>query len=88
MPSLKEQFLTKLKKITMSEVVKVQIPLETNDPEFRALMYNQQRRMVQQKLDYTTKRLMGTDVKAFFEAEWRETKKEWTIGKRVKDREW
>jgi hypothetical protein len=42
--------------------------------------------MVQQQLDYTTKQLMGKDSKAFFEAEFRRGK--WTIGKRVKDRDW
>ena len=41
---------------------------------------------VQQRLDYATKKLMGDDKKAFFEAEFRQG--QWTIGKRVKDRGW
>ena len=71
----------------MSEIVKVQVPLISNDPAEHALVYAEGRkRVVQQPLDYTTKQLMGDDSKAFFEAEFRRGK--WTIGKRVKDRDW
>jgi len=73
----------------MSEVVKVQVPLATNDPEHKALIYDRRRQhLVQQNLDYTTKKLMGDDVKAFFQAEWRESSQQWTLNKRVKDRDW
>jgi hypothetical protein len=37
-----------------------------------------------QKLDYTSKKLMGDDMKAFFKAEWRHTSQQWTLGTRVK----
>lgn len=75
----------------MTEIVKVQIPFESNDPaQFGlALVYaKDRRRMVQQKIDQTTKVLMGDDVKAFFEAEYRASLGRWTIGRRVKDRDW
>jgi len=73
----------------MTEIVKVQTPLSTNDPEHKALVYAKNKhRIVQQKLDHATQKLMGTDVKAFFQAEWREASQQWTIGKRVKDRDW
>jgi hypothetical protein len=73
----------------MTDIVKVQVPLIANDPAEVALVYAKGRKkMVQQRLDYTTKKLMGTDLKAFFEAEYHHATGKWTIGKRVKDRDW
>jgi hypothetical protein len=73
----------------MTDIVKVQIPLVTNDPLGHALIYAKDKKnMVQQKLDYTTRKLLGNDMKAFFEAEYRQKTRTWLIGKRVKDREW
>ncbi len=73
----------------MTDIVKVQVPLIANDPAGEALVYAKGRKkMVQQRLDYTTKKLMGTDLKAFFEAEYHHATGKWTIGKRVKDRDW
>jgi hypothetical protein len=73
--------------VTMSAIVKVQLAL--NDPSALPLVYAEGRKnMVQQSLDATTKRAMGDDVKAFFQAEFRHTVGQWAIGKRVKDRSW
>jgi hypothetical protein len=73
----------------MSEIVKVQIPLATNDPAALPLIYDRHREhMTQQRIDHTTKKLMGTDVKAYFQAEWRHASQQWTLGKRVRDRDW
>ena len=71
----------------MIGIVKVQIPLVTNDPVECALVYAKGRKnIVQQPLGGTTKKLMGDDKKAFFEAKFRQGK--WTIGKRVTDQAW
>jgi hypothetical protein len=73
----------------MSEIVKVQIPLASNDPAALPLIYDRYREHeTLQKLDHTTKKLMGTDVKAFFKAEWRHASQQWTLGNRVSDRDW
>ncbi len=71
----------------MKVIVKVQIPLMTNDP--LALVYAKGRRLiVRQTLDLATKKAMGKDVKAFFEAEYRPTTASWSIGRRVADKRW
>jgi hypothetical protein len=73
----------------MTAIVKVQIPLATNDPgqTQKALVYAEGRRLVmQQKLDHATQSQMGNDLKAYFEAEYRHGR--WAIGHRVTDREW
>lgn len=74
----------------MTEVVKVQLPLASNDPAMLddlALVYDAQRkRMVRQPLDAATRIAMGRDVKAFFHAQYCDG--HWTIGRRVSDRSW
>jgi len=63
-------------------VVKVQIPLVTNDPHAPALIYDRNRKhQVLQKLDAKTREQMGSSVKAFFRAEW--DGEEWKIGRRM-----
>ncbi|MBT1512744.1 hypothetical protein KIP88_19780 [Bradyrhizobium sp. SRL28] len=52
-------------------------------------VYDKDRKwLVQQQLDDATKDAMGTDAKAFFEAEYQPTIGCWKIGKRVSDRDW
>jgi hypothetical protein len=73
----------------MTEIVKVQVPLATNVPAAAelALVYEEGRkRMVQQPLDLATRLAMGDDLKAFFHAQF--SAGHWTIGRRVRDREW
>ena len=75
----------------MSEIVKVQIPLFSSAAPANALplVYDEGRRhMVQQPLDQATKLAMGDDVKAFFQAEYDPSADRWSIGARVKDRDW
>ncbi|WP_028164138.1 hypothetical protein [Bradyrhizobium elkanii] len=73
----------------MTEIVKVQVPLASNDPKAPALIYDRhQKHVTQQKLDYTILKLMGTDPKAYFEGEWHPASQRWTLNRRVKDREW
>ncbi|KRR21377.1 hypothetical protein CQ14_06925 [Bradyrhizobium lablabi] len=71
------------------EIVKVQTTLASSDPEALALVYDKDRKwLVHQQLDDTTQDAMGTDVKAFFEAEYLSMAGCWKIGKRVNDRDW
>jgi len=77
----------------MTEIVKVQLPLATNDEEFDqvvddlALIYCKgRRRAVHQRLDAATMIAMGDDVRAFFRAQYYDG--QWTIGRRVRDQEW
>ena len=71
----------------MTDIVKIQVPLITNDPMEYALVYAEGKtRIVQQGLNAVTRKLMGDDRKAFFEAEFRHGR--WTIGKRVADQNW
>ena len=69
------------------ELVKVQIPQATNDPEAPSLVYDKDRKHpVLQLLDDATKEAIGTDAKAFFEAEY--TDGYWKIGRRVSHQDW
>jgi hypothetical protein len=69
------------------ELVKVQTAQATSDPE--AIVYDKDRKwLVQQHLNDATKDALGTDTKAFFEAEYQPTIGYWRIGKRVSDRDW
>lgn len=73
----------------MNEIVKIQIPLASNDHKPLPLIYNKGKRlMAMQELSRATKRAMGDDVKAFFLAKWDATRTQWVIGNRVKDRDW
>jgi hypothetical protein len=58
----------------MTEIVKVQLPILTNDPAMLdlALVYAEGRRcMVQQPIDAATRAAMDGDVKAFFKADYK-----------------
>jgi hypothetical protein len=68
-------------------IVKVQVPLATNDPNTPALIYDEfKTQMTQQTLDDITVRLMKNDAKAFFEAKWNGNR--WQLGKRVGWQDW
>jgi len=70
----------------MPDIVKVQLPLSTDDDNL-ALVYEEGRkRMVRQPLDPATRTAMGGDVKAFFYAQYFDGR--WAIGRRVNDRDW
>ena len=73
----------------MTEIVKVQMPLSSNVADPLPLVYAKGgKRMSTQPLDHATKLAMGADVKAYFKAEYRPTLRRWSIGARVKDRDW
>jgi hypothetical protein len=73
----------------MSEIVKVQIPLISNDPNVLPMIYDRHRKhMTFQPLDAMTKRYLGADVKGYFEAEWSSRNEQWQLGRRTKDRDW
>lgn len=73
----------------MGTIVKVQIPMVTDDPHELVLVYAKDHANQSiQALDHATRQAMGKDYKAYFEAEFRRSIGQWFIGKRVKDREW
>jgi hypothetical protein len=54
------------------ELVKVQTPQATKPPQALALVYDKDRKyLMQQHLHAATRDAMGSDAKAFFEAEYR-----------------
>jgi hypothetical protein len=71
------------------EIVKVQTPVVTNDPNEPALVYARFRKhLVQQHLGHATREAMGSDLRAFFEAEYQAREGVWFIGDRVADQKW
>lgn len=73
----------------MSTIVKVEIPMAADDLHELVLVYARDHANQSiQALDHATRQAMGKDCKAYFEAEFRTSKGQWFIGKRVKDREW
>lgn len=73
----------------MRAIVKIQVPLATNDPQRLALIYAENRiNMTQQQLSKETLEALGDDVKGYFLAEFIHTRRRWTIGKRVEDQPW
>lgn len=71
----------------MKDIVKVQVPFFSNDPEELVLVYSKNRKnLVQQPLSDVARKQMGEDLKAFFEAEFRNGI--WILGHRVAKREW
>jgi hypothetical protein len=73
----------------MSEIVKVQIPLASTDPNVKPMIYDRHRKhMTFQVLDTMTKKSLGSDVKGYFDAEWSSRKEQWQLGRRTKDRDW
>ena len=73
----------------MTDIVKVQVPIFTNDPQAQALIYAKDgRHLVQQSLDYQTVVALNGDLKAYFHAEFIPSTGKWSIGERVQDRDW
>jgi hypothetical protein len=73
----------------MVEVVKVQLPLFSNNPKAKPLVYGYPHRHPrQQTVGKATLKAMGDDVKAYFQADWNEHQNKWIIGKRIVDRSW
>lgn len=70
-------------------IVKIQLPLATNDPDPKVLVYNE-KRSFQAMLPVTDeiKRAMCGDVKAFFSIEYNLGTKQITHMKREKWQEW
>jgi hypothetical protein len=73
--------------VAMKDIVKVQVPFFSNDPEELVLVYSKNRKnLVQQPLSDAARKQMGEDLKAFFEAEFRNGR--WLLGQRVTQRDW
>lgn len=77
----------------MSEIVKVQVPLFTNDPQHdngtRGLVYAKGRKhLKEQPLPLAVLKSLGEEVKGFFLAEWDDDLEEWLIGERTKGHTW
>ena len=74
-----------------TEIVKVQRPIATNDPNIPWLVYAKGHKKTQQVrqayITEQTKKAMGKDLKAYFNAEWNDVSG-WTIKDRVEDQEW
>jgi hypothetical protein len=71
----------------MKDIVKVQVPFFSNDPEELVLVYAKNRKNLrQQPLSNAARAEMGEDLKAFFEAEFKGGT--WILGKRVAFQEW
>jgi hypothetical protein len=68
-------------------IVKVQTPIFSTDPAVPALVYDEARQhTIQQRLDPATLAAMGSDFKAFFDAEW--DGRQWKLGQHVKYQSW
>ena len=74
-----------------TEIVKVQRPIATNDPNVPWLIYaNGHKKTQQVRQEYITEQVkkdMKGDLKAYFNAVWDDVL-EWYIKDRVEDREW
>jgi hypothetical protein len=69
------------------EVVKVQLPLSPDSNE--ALIYDQDRTHMEQRvLTAAERRMMAGEVRAFFQASWNASSDSWTLLERVADRSW
>jgi hypothetical protein len=71
----------------MREIVKVQIFVHPKYGEV-SVVGTKGHRGKGQRLDPTTRTAMGDDTSAFFDAEYQSSTGRWSIGTRVKDREW
>jgi hypothetical protein len=68
-------------------IVKVQTPIFSSDPAVPALVYDEARQhMIHQQLDRKALAAMGSDFKAFFDAEW--DGRQWKLGERVAFQSW
>jgi hypothetical protein len=69
------------------EIVKVQIFVNPKHGEV-AVVGTQGHKSKGQRLDPATRAAMGDDASAFFDAEYQQSTGRWSMGTRVKDREW
>jgi hypothetical protein len=68
-------------------VIKVQLPVVTNNPEAVALVYDkEQKHYAEQPIDLKTRIAMKADLRAFFEGVWHNNV--WVIGKRLPEQFW
>jgi hypothetical protein len=76
--------------MNMTEVIKVQRPLSSNDLGNPWLLYDKGRvHVVHTKealMDKTVRAAMGNAIKGYFEAEW--SSEGWKIGKKARDQDW
>jgi len=75
----------------MTEIVKVQRPVTTNDPTAPWLIYDKERKHVQQRPAHLivnhVKEMMGNDYKMYCMGAWSSVVG-WGISKRVKNEAW
>jgi len=71
----------------MSSVVKVQRPITSTDPNPHWLIYDKSRKRLsaisEAHISHGAKKMMGTDLKAFFLGSWNKKTQTWAITKRV-----
>jgi hypothetical protein len=72
----------------MREIVKVQIFVHATKHGEIPVVYAKGHKWKVQPLDHATKTAMGDDTSALFDAEYQHSTGRWSIGTRVKDREW
>lgn len=75
----------------MIEIVKVQRPIATTDPDSHWLIYDKAQKHVHRLANSVVpsrlRKQMGRDMKAFFEGEWTALPG-WQLGRRVKNQDW
>jgi hypothetical protein len=75
----------------MTDIIKVQRPLMTNDESAPWLIYDKSRKRQQQIPESVVPpavvKAMGNDAKGYFEGYWSSIVG-WAIGKRVKNQDW
>jgi hypothetical protein len=75
----------------MTDIIKVQRPLMTNDESVPWLIYDKSRKRQQQIPESVVPpaavKAMGNDAKGYFEGRWSSIVG-WSIGKRVKEQDW
>jgi hypothetical protein len=75
----------------MTDIVKVQRPLMTNDADIPWLIYDKSHKRSQQLpqrvIPPAAVRALGNDPKGYFEGHW-SSMFGWVIGKRVKNQDW
>lgn len=70
-------------------IVKVQLPIYTNDPDAGMLVYDYER-ILQRDLPVDNQVVMNMPrmQKAFFYATWNKQQRNWSIGERAPDQSW
>ena len=73
------------------EIVKVQRPISTNDPRAPWLIYDKDRKHVEQKpsaaIRKDIRKAMGSDFKGYFKGAWSSVVG-WGLSVRVEDQDW